>query len=127
MNMTVWSQCPRCKGLGYVGPVHINRGNKPHEWIEKMDCELCKTSGEIDGDQRKAIELGEQLRAKRVSREESLRDCARRLNLKAHELSALETGRFGLMPWSHPFATSVCLEIGYDPTTAFSEGNRQGG
>jgi hypothetical protein len=105
--------CPRCEGKGWFGPVHINRGNKPHEWVEKMDCDMCNMRGTIDASQRKAIELGRQLRAKRIERGESLREGAIRLGLKASELSALETGRYGLTSWRHPFATSACLEIGF--------------
>ena len=107
--------CPRCEGRGYVGPVHINRGSRSHQWIEKMDCDLCRTIGKIDGRQRKAIELGSKLREKRLARDESLRECAQRLGLKASELSAFETGRWGMVPWSHPFATGVCAEIGFYP------------
>jgi len=109
------STCPRCEGRGWVGPVHINRGNKPHEWREKMDCDLCGTRGTIDGGQRKAIELGKQLREKRLARDESLLEAAKRLKLKPSELSALETGRYGLTSWGHPFAMGVCAEIGFYP------------
>jgi len=107
--------CPHCEGRGYVGPVHINRGNKPHEWVEKMECDLCRTTGKIDGRQRQALELGKRLRNKRLSRDESLYECAQRLGLKASELSAFETGRHGMVPWLHPFATRVCAEIGFYP------------
>ncbi len=107
--------CPRCEGKGHIGPVHINRGNKPHEWVEKMDCDFCRTSGEITDDHMKAIGLGKQLREKRVGREESLRDAAKRFGMKPSELSAFETGRWGLVPWGHPFAMGVCAEIGFYP------------
>lgn len=102
--------CPRCEGKGWVGPVHINRGDKPHEWRERMDCDLCKASGVIDDGTVQALELGKRLREKRLARDESLREAARRLNMSAAELSGLETGRGGLAAWHHPFATSAYLE-----------------
>lgn len=110
--------CPRCDGEGRVGPVHINRGDKPHQWIDEMTCDLCGGNGTIDAAKRKAIDLGRQLRAKRLEREESLTEAAKRLGLRPNELSAFETGRHGLTPWAHPFATSVCAEVGYWPERA---------
>lgn len=108
--MSDLSDCPRCQGKGWIGPVHINRGDKPHKWRERMDCDLCKASGKIDADTRAAVELGKQLRAKRVARGESLFEAAKRLLLRPSELSGLETGRGGMAAWNHPFATNAYLE-----------------
>lgn len=108
--MTTKHQCPRCDGRGWIGPVHINRGDQPHEWREGMDCDLCGGTGQIDDDKLAAVELGKKLRAKRVAGEESLMEAARRLGVRPSELSALETGRGGMAAWNHPFATRVRLD-----------------
>lgn len=107
--------CPRCDGKGWSGPVHINRGDQPHEWRERMDCDFCKGTGQITADQERAIALGKRLREKRVAREESLLEASHRLGLKPSELSALETGRHGMSSWAHPWATRACAEIGFWP------------
>lgn len=103
--------CPRCEGRGWIGPVHINRGDKAHEWRERMDCHLCKATGSINEDTRQAIDLGRRLRECRLARDESLREAAKRLGLSAAELSTLETGRGGLAAWEHPFAQRARHEI----------------
>lgn len=102
--------CPRCEGRGWFGPVHINRGDKPHEWRERMDCDFCNGSRVIDKDHHDAWEIGQAFRGARCAREESLREAAARLGMKAPELSALELGRGGMAAWNHPFATSAFLE-----------------
>lgn len=93
------TQCPRCDGRGWVGPIHINRGDKPHEWRKRMDCDLCRATGTISDDVRDAIELGRRFRERRIARDESLREAAQRLGMRASELSALETGRGGMAAW----------------------------
>lgn len=105
--------CPRCEGKGWIGPVHINRGDLPHEWRERMDCDFCEATGKIDADKRTAIEMGWRLRAKRVAREESLMEAAKRLRMSPSELSGLETGRGGMAAWHHPFAQRAYLEVNH--------------
>lgn len=102
--------CPRCHGKGWSGPVHINRGDKPHEWRERIDCDFCSATGKIDQSKREAFELGKRLREKRIAREESLMEASKRLGLKPSELSGLETGRGGMAAWHHPFAQRAYLE-----------------
>ena len=102
--------CPRCQGRGWYGPVHINRGDQTHEWRERMQCDFCAGTGKIDDDHRDAWKLGQAFRGARCAREESLGEAAKRLGLKASELSALEMGRGGMVAWHHPFATSAHLE-----------------
>jgi len=108
--MTDLTPCPRCEGKGWSGPVHINRGDQPHEWRERMDCDFCGATGKIDADKREAVEFGKRLRAKRVAREESLMEAAKRLGMKPSELSGLETGRGGMAAWHHPWATRAYNE-----------------
>lgn len=103
--------CPDCKGAGKSGPVHINRGDKPHEWRESMDCQFCQGSGHIDQDHKDSRDLGEKLRAKRAEREETLMAASIRLGLKPSELSGLERGRGGMTAWHHPWATRLKLEV----------------
>jgi hypothetical protein len=108
--MTQNTPCPRCEGKGWVGPVHINRGDKPHEWRERMDCSLCKGTGQIDDDTRAGVEFGKRFRDMRIARGESIRECAKRLGLSTAELSGLEQGRGGMTAWHHPFATRAYVE-----------------
>lgn len=102
--------CPRCDGSGKTGPVHINRGSKPHEWRSEMACDFCGGAGKISEDQADAMKLGKAFRERRVARDESLREAAKRLGMKASELSALERGRGGMAAWHHPWATHAYLE-----------------
>jgi len=78
-----------------------------------MDCDLCHTTGQITDEQMKAVDLGRQLREKRVAREENLMEASRRLGMRPSELSGLETGRGGMAAWHHPFALKACHEIGF--------------
>jgi hypothetical protein len=102
--------CPRCEGRGWYGPVHINRGDKPHEWCDRVECDFCDGTSKIDADHHQAWTIGQAFRGARCAREESLREAAARLGLRASELSALELGRGGMAAWHHPFATSAYLE-----------------
>lgn len=38
-------QCRFCSGMGYTGPVHVNRGNGHGEWIDRIECTHCGTTG----------------------------------------------------------------------------------
>ena len=104
------SQCPDCKGKGWSGPVHINRGDQPHEWRDRIECHFCKGSGAIFDDQQEAANLGKKFREKRVAREESLLEASKRLGLRPAQLSRLERGVDGMAAWHHPFATTAYLE-----------------
>ena len=115
------TKCPRCDGRGWSGPVHFNMGDKPHAWKERVDCDFCGGSGEINADKQRAVHLGRQLREKRVAREETLMEAAKRFGMKPSELSAFETGRVGLDAWMHPFATRVALEIGLSDDAMLAE------
>jgi len=120
--MSATTRCPRCEGLGWIGPVHFNYGDGRGEWKDRVDCDVCRGSGAIGADQKAAIDMGDALRSKRMDRDESLREAAKRLNLKPAELSALERGVGGMAAWHHPFAASAYLEA-----TARSEPNRETG
>lgn len=104
-------KCPRCDGRGMIGPIHVNRGNKGCNWIDEMSCLICHGAGEVDDDTMQAIGMGKQLREVRISRDESLRECALRLGMTPSELSALEQGRGGLEAWRRPFATWAWMEV----------------
>lgn len=102
--------CPHCNGKGDTGPVHINRGSKPHEWRDNVPCTLCMGSGQVSDDVIEACALGKALRDKRVANDESLREASKRLGMSPAELSRLEQGRGGMAAWRHPFATRAYLE-----------------
>lgn len=89
--------CQRCNGLGIIGPVHINRGERPHTW-EMMRCSSCGGSGYWSAQQAVAVREGEAMRKERLERDESLREAARRLGMSPAQLSAMEQGRFPREP-----------------------------
>lgn len=84
--------CQRCNGLGTVGPVHINKGDAPHEW-RMMRCDGCNGSGYWTAAQAIRARDGEAMRAARVERGETLRMAARRMGITPSQLSAIECGR----------------------------------
>lgn len=85
--------CQMCKGKGWSGPVHINRGNGPHEWVERLPCNDCGGSGSWSMDRWNAWQIGQALRNKRIARDESLRECAQQMGIPASKLSAIERGK----------------------------------
>ena len=86
-------QCEACNGSGKTGPVHINHGNRPHEWRESMPCPVCGGIGQVYAQHAKRIAHGKRLRAARVARGESLRETAARRGMSPSQLSAIEQGR----------------------------------
>lgn len=85
--------CHRCHGAGFVGPVHCNRGDEPHEWIDRMQCDVCGGGGELTPDQVMARTAGAAMRRARVDRGESLLEASKRLGMSPAQLSAIESGR----------------------------------
>ena len=79
--------CSRCGGTkvvqGYACP-----GFKPYE----RPCPLCGGSGALDADQVRWLEAGEGLRAARLLRDLSLRECARWMGVTPAALSDAEHG-----------------------------------
>lgn len=102
--------CPTCDGTGKTGPVHINRGEQPHEWRESMPCLTCAGNKTIHNDKAIAMEFGRAARNKRVARGESLREASKRYGMSPAELSGLERGDGGMAAWEHPFATLAWLD-----------------
>lgn len=102
--------CPHCNGKGDIGPVHINRGDQPHEWRDSFPCTLCGGTGNVADDVIEARALGKALRDKRVANDESLLEASRRFGMSPAELSGLEHGRGGMAAWHHPFAARAYLE-----------------
>lgn len=107
--------CNRCGGAGKIGPVHVNRGDQPHVWLESMPCATCDGTGFITEDKASALALGARLKAKRVARGESILQQSKRLGLSPAELSGLERGKGGLAAWQHPFAARAWSEATSDP------------
>lgn len=84
--------CQRCNGLGIVGPVHLNRGDRPHEW-RMLKCDGCAGSGYWTAQQAVLARDGEKMRQERLAHDESLREAAKRMGISPAELSAIEQGR----------------------------------
>ena len=101
--------CTSCNGTGRTGPVHINRGDAPHEWVDSMPCPYCE-GGVVSEDRWQAMQLGAALRRERVARNESMLTQSKRLGLSPSELSKLQRGVGGMAAWHHPFATRAFLE-----------------
>ena len=88
--------CASCKGdcVGDRGcNVHINRGDKPHEWREV--CSTCSGRGTVVPTDLKAH--ADFIRKFRINIGLSLRDHARELGITALELSSVERGEAVLM------------------------------
>lgn len=103
--------CGKCKGSGRTaGPVHINRGDQPHEWVDSLPCFYCDGVGRVNDDKFAALQLGEHFRKQRIARGESVFEASKRLGLSPAELSGLERGKGGMAAWLHPFATRAYLE-----------------
>lgn len=84
------TKCPRCAGDGgYHALVHRKDGCSE----EYLTCDLCKGEGKIPAEVAAWLKEGSDHRNERVAREESLRECARRLGVPAALISAMETGR----------------------------------
>jgi hypothetical protein len=102
-------RCEQCGGTGKTGPVHINRGDAPHEWVDSMPCAYC-VDGVVSDDLYEAQQLGKKLRASRIARQETIYEQARRLGISSAQLSQLQRGVGGMTAWHHPFATAAWLE-----------------
>lgn len=122
--MSELQSCPGCAGKGHVGPVHVNRGSKPHEWRKTMPCLLCKGAGKITPLQAACVDRGKKLRAWRISKDKSLLEMARQVNLHSADLSAFETGCIDPAAWDHPFATT--LRNLYEADQSHAEPPREG-
>lgn len=84
--------CSACGGDG-IGDrraiIHLNKGDQPHEWIER--CSGCGGRGKVAPDE--LATAGELKRCARVYyRMLTLRDEAKRLGITASQLSKIERG-----------------------------------
>lgn len=86
--------CQMCRGSGHIGPVHINRGEQPHEWREKMNCLDCGGAGSWDMQRWERWQIGQEHRRSRLNRDESILECSKRLGVGCAELSAYERGQW---------------------------------
>ena len=85
--------CEICHGSGKTGPVHINRGENPHEWRDSMPCEHCDGTGLWSEGRWEQWSAGKAMRSERMKRGESLLAASRRLGVSPSHLCALEFGR----------------------------------
>lgn len=85
-------QCQICKGKGWNGPVHVNRGDQGGGWVDRMDCRECSGTGEWTQKRYLAWRQGREHRRARIVRKESLMQCAINLGCTPAQLSAYERG-----------------------------------
>lgn len=85
--------CETCGGEGSTGPVHINRGDAPHEWRGSMPCHDCDGTGQWTAERHARWQAGQKMRAERLARGESLREAAKRMGITPAKLSVTEAGR----------------------------------
>lgn len=85
--------CPDCKGNGRTGPVHLNKGDEAHEWVESMTCLTCHGNGKIEPDFLARRIRGGLIRQARVGRGESIMQAAERYGVTPSQWSAVERGQ----------------------------------
>ena len=94
------SKCWECKqdrpieDLTVTGSAHINRGDKPHEWVQILTCSACQAEQTRLRDIG-AVEYGESVRAARVDEfSMHLREFAMHtIGQDVVRMSAIERGR----------------------------------
>lgn len=84
------TKCPRCTGDGGYYAI-VTRATGCAE--EYLTCDLCKGDGSISDEIVGWLKVGSEHRNARVARDESLRECAKRLGVSPALISAMETGR----------------------------------
>lgn len=86
--------CPSCLGAKSVMAIIDRRGaaGMPTGSVERVPCRVCGGSGEISEELAAAIHAGEQLRAERLARGETMREAATARGISVVEYSKLERG-----------------------------------
>lgn len=86
--------CPDCEGDGKIkGPIHVNRGDQPHEWLDEITCFRCKGEGRVSPDMLAWILRGKEARRIRIDQGVSIRQRAKAIGLSSADVSAMEHGR----------------------------------
>lgn len=84
-------QCPRCHGKGTFA-AFVDTATDG--WYDPaIKCDLCKGTGSIAAQIVEWLEIGRAHYERRIARDESIMECARRLGIRAAELSSMEHGR----------------------------------
>lgn len=84
-------QCPACGGKGTVA-AFVDTATRG--WFDpNLPCDLCGGAGKITDQQMAWRTAGRAHYKARVARQESVRECAKRLGFRTAELSAMEHGR----------------------------------
>jgi hypothetical protein len=86
-------ECPDCKGSGKAGLVHINRGDKPHEWRDDLACFRCHGKRVVPDEMADWMRRGKVARQDRLAKMQSLLERANDLNISPADVSAMELGR----------------------------------
>lgn len=84
------NKCPRCTGDGGYHALVTRAAGCMEEYFQ---CHLCNGAGCISDEVAEWLRIGAAHRNNRVERDESLRECAKRLGVSPALLSAMETGR----------------------------------
>lgn len=93
LNEEQTAPCQHCKGAGRTGPVHANRGpDKPGEWRGSMPCRECDGTGTWSMGRWERWHVGQDIKAARLARYETLYEASQRLGVSPAELSAIERG-----------------------------------
>ena len=85
-------KCQRCGGTGSIGPVLFDSANDAG-YRKSMPCDDCDGTGQWDEAKTERWRIGRAHREKRVARDESLRECAKRYGMTAAQLFDFEHGR----------------------------------
>jgi hypothetical protein len=84
--------CPACEGRKQTFRF-VNRGYKKGCENGYYPCEFCGATGEVEPEKFELLELGKQLRQKRVDRRIMMRECARSFGCDIGEWTNLENAR----------------------------------
>lgn len=84
--------CPHCDGRG-SNAAFIEHANGEGSYNPALRCGLCSGSGSVSGQTIGWLSIGSRHRKARIARDESIRECARRMGIGPAELSGMENGR----------------------------------
>ncbi len=85
--------CPVCQGNKESVVFHNTGADNSNHYSSVLKCRFCGGDGVVPFEQHKNFRKGQLLKELRLSKRETLRDCALRLGLTPAEVSKVEQGK----------------------------------